>query len=74
MFPTLPQVNCYDLADETEVKTEGALRAKFDQAAHCAPSVLLLRNIDALARADQKLETGKGTNGSSCKEGKPLTR
>lgn len=48
--------------DETDVKTEGALLAKFEQAEEVAPSILLLRNIDALGRSNQKLETGKGTS------------
>jgi peroxin-6 len=46
--------------DDTEVKTEGILKARFEQAEEVAPSVLLLRNIDSLARKNQKMETGKG--------------
>lgn len=46
--------------DDTDVKTEGALLARFEQAEEVAPSVLLLRNVDALGRINQKLETGKG--------------
>lgn len=54
------QVDCYDVLDETEIKTGGTLKARFEQAAECAPCILLLRNIDSLARNSQKLETGKG--------------
>jgi peroxin-6 len=39
---------------------EGTLRARFEQAEEIAPSVLILRNIDALARTNQRLESGKG--------------
>ena len=55
------QVNCYDIIDETDVKTEGVLKARFEHAAECCPSILLLQNIDALARSSQKMETGKGS-------------
>jgi peroxin-6 len=54
------EVDCFDVVDDTEVKTEGILKARFEQAEAVAPSVLLLRNIDALARKNQKMETGKG--------------
>lgn len=54
------QVNCYDVIGETDVKTEGTLRARFDKAISCSPCVLLLRNIDALAQKTQVLEAGKG--------------
>ena len=47
--------------EETDVKTEGVLQARFEHAAECCPSVLLLQNIDALARSSQKMETGKGS-------------
>lgn len=48
------------MVDDTDVKTEGILKARFEQAEEVSPSVLLLRNIDALARKSQKMETGKG--------------
>ncbi|KAG8804311.1 peroxisomal assembly protein, partial [Serendipita sp. 399] len=57
------EINCYDLVEDTDIKTEGALRARFEQAEDVSPSFLLLRNIDALARTNQKLETGKGESG-----------
>ncbi|KAG8760764.1 peroxisomal assembly protein [Serendipita sp. 396] len=53
------EINCYDLVEDTDIKTEGALRARFEQAEEISPSILLLRNIDALARSNQKLETGR---------------
>ncbi|PVF99114.1 AAA-domain-containing protein [Serendipita vermifera] len=53
------EIDCFDLADEANVKMEGSLRARFEQAEEIAPSILVLRNIDALARANQRLESGK---------------
>jgi len=47
--------------DETDVKTEGVLKARFEQAAECCPSILLLQHVDALARSSQKMETGQGS-------------
>ena len=57
----MSQVNCYDIMDETDVKTEGVLKARFEQAAECCPSILLLQNVDALSRSSQKMETGQGS-------------
>lgn len=54
------QLDCFDLLGESEVKTEGHLRARIDKAVACAPCLLLLRNIEALARKSQALETGQG--------------
>lgn len=54
------QVNCYDIVGETDVKTEGTLRARIERAGACTPCVMLLRNIDALAKTGQALETGRG--------------
>ncbi|KZV91614.1 AAA-domain-containing protein, partial [Exidia glandulosa HHB12029] len=55
----LYEVNCYDLLGESEAATEGTLRARFERAAECAPCVLLLRHLEALARNSQVLETGR---------------
>ncbi|KAG0234733.1 peroxisomal assembly protein [Actinomortierella wolfii] len=52
-------VNCFDIASETEAKTEVAVRAKFDKAMACGPCILLFRHIDALARKNVALETGQ---------------
>ncbi|EJU05669.1 AAA-domain-containing protein [Dacryopinax primogenitus] len=52
-------VNCYELVGESEAVTEGTLRARFESAAACAPCVLLLRNLEALARTSQVLEQGR---------------
>ncbi|KAG0050446.1 peroxisomal assembly protein [Gryganskiella cystojenkinii] len=53
------EVNCFDIASDTDAKTEVAVRAKFDKAVACGPCVLLLRHIDALARKSVALETGQ---------------
>ncbi|EPQ58726.1 hypothetical protein GLOTRDRAFT_11691, partial [Gloeophyllum trabeum ATCC 11539] len=49
----LLEVNCFDILGDSDVKTEGALRAQFDKAASCAPCVLVLRNTDAFSLATQ---------------------
>ncbi|KAG8958992.1 peroxisomal assembly protein [Tulasnella sp. 419] len=53
------ELNCFEIVGETDVKTEGTLRARFEQASGCSPCILLLRHIDALARTSQSLETGR---------------
>lgn len=53
------EFDCFDIVDDTEVKTEGILKARFEQAEEISPSILLLRNVDALVRKNQKAETGK---------------
>lgn len=55
----LVEINCFDLVADTEARTEGVLRARFEQTASCAPAILLLQNVDALARKSQALETGQ---------------
>ena len=52
------QINAYTLLADTDAKTEGAVRARFEQAAACAPCVFLLRHIEALVRPGQG---GKGS-------------
>ncbi|GAA5840290.1 hypothetical protein JCM11251_006686 [Rhodosporidiobolus azoricus] len=54
------ELDCFDLLGDTDLKTEGRLRAlAVDKALACAPCVLLLRNIEALARKSQAMETGQ---------------
>ncbi|KAI9604357.1 hypothetical protein H4Q26_003971 [Puccinia striiformis f. sp. tritici PST-130] len=60
--------NCFDLLGETEVKTAGTLKARFDKALQAIPCVLFLRHLDGLARKSQSLETG------SSKLDKPIDR
>lgn len=55
----LLEVNCYDLVGETDVKTEAYLRLRFEKAAQCSPCLLLLRNIDALAKKKDDMESGQ---------------
>ncbi|CAE7171060.1 unnamed protein product, partial [Rhizoctonia solani] len=47
------EINAYSLIADTEAKTEGAVRARFEQAALCAPCVFLIRHIEALVRPGQ---------------------
>jgi len=55
------ELECYDLVGETDVKNEGLLRARIERAIESAPCVLLLTNIEALARKSQAVESGQGT-------------
>ncbi|CCF48042.1 hypothetical protein NDA11_003913 [Ustilago hordei] len=55
----LVELDCFDVISDTDVRTEGMLRARFSKAAECAPCIFLLRNIEALARKSQALETGQ---------------
>ncbi|KZT28626.1 AAA-domain-containing protein [Neolentinus lepideus HHB14362 ss-1] len=49
----LLDINCFDILGESDIKTEGALRAQFDKAASCAPCVMVLRDIDAFSLTAQ---------------------
>ncbi|GAA6063493.1 hypothetical protein JCM10212_004452 [Sporobolomyces blumeae] len=54
------EIDAYDLIGDTDAKTEGRLQAlAVDKALACAPCVLVLRNVEALARKSQALETGQ---------------
>nr|QBH67442.1 putative PEX6-peroxisomal assembly protein [Ustilago esculenta] len=55
----LVELDCFDIISDTDVRTEGILRARFQKAAECTPCIFLLRNIEALARKSQALETGQ---------------
>lgn len=56
----MEQLDCFDLIGETDLKTEGHLKARIEKAVSCSPCILLLRNLEALARKSQALETGQG--------------
>ncbi|KAF7359478.1 Peroxisomal biogenesis factor 6 [Mycena sanguinolenta] len=53
------EINCYDLIDENDTKTEGTLRARFEKLEECSPCILLLRHIDGLTQTTQASEPGK---------------
>ena len=55
----LLELDCFDMVSDTDVRTEGMLRARFAKAAECAPCIVLLRNVEALARKAQAMETGQ---------------
>lgn len=44
------EVRCAELTGDTDAHTEGMLRAKVDAARACAPSLLLLQDVDVLVR------------------------
>ncbi|TFY65845.1 hypothetical protein EVG20_g5243 [Dentipellis fragilis] len=43
------EVDCFDIVVDDATKAEATLRARFDQAALCAPCILVLRHLDALS-------------------------
>ncbi|KAI0259961.1 P-loop containing nucleoside triphosphate hydrolase protein [Gloeopeniophorella convolvens] len=53
------EVNCYDFLGENDSKTEGLLRARFEQATSCSPCVLVMRHLDAFTQSTQPAEPGK---------------
>nr|GAT57587.1 predicted protein [Mycena chlorophos] len=55
----LMEINCYDIVGESDVKTEGILRARFDRLSECSPCILYLRHVDAFVQTTQSLEPGK---------------
>ena len=54
------QVNCYDLLGDNDTKTEGFLRARFEQVTSCSPCVLVMRHLEAFTQTTQLTEPGKG--------------
>ncbi|KAI9510375.1 AAA-domain-containing protein [Russula earlei] len=53
------ETNCYDFLGENDTKTEGLLRARFEQAASCSPCVLVMRHLEAFTQTTQPAEPGK---------------
>ncbi|PKI85101.1 peroxisomal assembly protein [Malassezia vespertilionis] len=47
-------LNCYELVSDTDARTEGMLRARFERARICAPCLVLLQHIDVLVRKGQE--------------------
>ncbi|KAF7311671.1 AAA domain-containing protein [Mycena kentingensis (nom. inval.)] len=56
------EINCYDIVGETDVKTEGTLRARFEKLEECSPCILYLRHVEAFVQSTQRLEPGKDLN------------
>lgn len=46
----LVELDGYELVSDTDARTEGVLRARLERARACAPCLLVVRNVDALAR------------------------
>ncbi|KAH9977248.1 P-loop containing nucleoside triphosphate hydrolase protein [Lactifluus volemus] len=53
------EVNCYDLLGDNDTKTEGFLRARFEQVTSCSPCVLVMRHLEAFTQTTQPTEPGK---------------
>lgn len=52
-------MSCYDIVSDTDTRTEGMLRARFEQAASCGPAIVLLQDVEALAKKSQAMESGQ---------------
>ncbi|TPX47190.1 hypothetical protein SeLEV6574_g02797 [Synchytrium endobioticum] len=52
-------VSCFDLVGDSESKTEAALERVFDRAEVAVPCALVLRNVEALAKRSEVVETGQ---------------
>ncbi|EIW71793.1 hypothetical protein TREMEDRAFT_43062 [Tremella mesenterica DSM 1558] len=55
------QVECYDLVGDTFTFTEGTLAALLEKTKACAPSILLLHHLEALAQKSEAANTGRLT-------------
>ncbi|KAH8829712.1 AAA-domain-containing protein [Flagelloscypha sp. PMI_526] len=55
----LVEINLFNIINDTAIRTEGSLRARFDQAKDCCPCIIVLRHLDALTQTTQGLEPGK---------------
>ncbi|KAF9052790.1 AAA-domain-containing protein [Panaeolus papilionaceus] len=53
------EIDCYDLLGDTDTKTEGTLRARFEQAKTCTPCLLVLKHLEAFATNTQDPQTDK---------------
>jgi ATPase family associated with various cellular activities (AAA) len=60
------QVNCYDFLGDNDTKTEGLLRARFEQATSCSPCILMMRHLEAFTQTTQHAEPGKGKSAMYC--------
>ncbi|WFC98302.1 peroxisomal assembly protein [Malassezia yamatoensis] len=50
---SLFELNAFEIVADTDANTEGVLQAKIERAIACTPCILLLQNIDALAKKGQ---------------------
>ncbi len=53
------EIDCFDCLSDTEARSVGMLQAHFERAGACRPVILILLNIEALARKSQVLESGQ---------------
>ncbi|KAK2467125.1 hypothetical protein APHAL10511_001383 [Amanita phalloides] len=52
----LMELNCFEIMDESDTKTEGTIKYRFEQANHCAPCLLVLRHVEAFANPVEDTE------------------
>ncbi len=50
---TNKQVDCYELLEETDTRTEATLQVRFEQASRMTPCLLVLRHLEALSQTTQ---------------------
>lgn len=54
------KADCFSIIGDTDAVTEGTLQAIADKAVSCAPCVVLLKHIEALARKSESMASGQG--------------
>lgn len=54
------QVDGYTLLGDSEAKSHGAFQAALEKATECAPSIFLLRHLEAVGRKDNNPGNRKG--------------
>lgn len=58
--PLFGQVDGYALLGDSEAKSQGAFQAALEKATDCAPSIFLLRHLEAVGRKDNNPGNRKG--------------
>ena len=53
----LVELRAFELLSDTDARTEGILRARFERARACVPCIVLLRGVEALVRSGAGLQT-----------------
>ena len=50
-------INCYDILGDTSSRTETSLRARWERAQACAPCVIVLNHLNAIAHSKEEAST-----------------
>ncbi|GJJ12495.1 hypothetical protein Clacol_006737 [Clathrus columnatus] len=58
------EANCFNILGDTDVQTEGTLRALFEKSVACAPCILFLRHIEAFSKGSQTSGDGEDLSGA----------